>query len=290
MEGIQVFAFTVTSMLWCGFAFSQTTRVDHHPTEEKAIHEACPERNAFGSRVSAGYRFDPKLGYITRCLSVEEGKAAVAEEKAIQEGSKLARLNNITVASDGGQAVKSYALPGNTSTGAMPNMAVGGVTTFQTFPSNTENPIKAIVTGAGQSIREMNNKQVAAGLFVPPRTSCGNFNSLRNALASILLQVDEVERSFLEGISFYPACQAHDACYGNCQKKTRDEDDKEACDNEFKQLMTAICDKVTNKIRRSSCLNNRDLYYSAVKKLGKSAYIEAKKACIATPPLQQASP
>ena len=53
--------------------------------EEKAIHEACPRRDAFGIGIPIGYRFDQRSGGTTRCMSVAEGKAAVAEENAIQE-------------------------------------------------------------------------------------------------------------------------------------------------------------------------------------------------------------
>ena len=85
MARIQVLVFTVTAVLWCGSAFSQPAGADRHVAEENAIQEACPARDAFGSGIPVGYRYDIQGGGIKRCMSVAEGRAAVAEENAIQE-------------------------------------------------------------------------------------------------------------------------------------------------------------------------------------------------------------
>lgn len=95
-------------------------------------------------------------------------------------------------------------------------------------------------------------------------------------------------------VSYVPACNAHDVCYGTCNT------DKAACDRAFEETMKQACrtqyppppseQADENWPRRSQCLSRAGLYGRLVKDHGHSAYEAAQKeACECCPlrPLPQ---
>lgn len=82
--------------------------------------------------------------------------------------------------------------------------------------------------------------------------------------------------------SFRPACNAHDICYGTCNKE------KEACDGTFRDALDDACSKAypgpRNAALRKRCGETAEIYTGAVGFLGSSAYVRAQEeACICCP-------
>lgn len=129
-----------------------------------------------------------------------------------------------------------------------------------TFSKGTERSVEHFIKKSASLVTEKGMEKsikfvMDGGPTVPPLTSCGNSKSLRAAL-----QINEVKQAIKGGFSFEAACEAHDACYDNCQQT------KVECDSEFHKGMTAICAGTTNK---SLCFEDRNVYYSAVNQYGK---------------------
>lgn len=89
------------------------------------------------------------------------------------------------------------------------------------------------------------------------------------------------------GVSFVPACNAHDCCYDRCNQS------KAVCDNNFLSDLSGICNAAfpgtgfAQRIKRGGCLQQADLYYSAVSSYGQGAYDDAQKlSCDCCPPGQ----
>ena len=81
----------------------------------------------------------------------------------------------------------------------------------------------------------------------------------------------EVGASYM-GISFDPACDAHDACY--VSKDTRF---RKSCDDTFKNDATVICEGLgLGKKSKEFCFQSRDAAYSAIRQFGGGAWCQAK--------------
>ena len=74
------------------------------------------------------------------------------------------------------------------------------------------------------------------------------------------------------GFYFLPACQAHDACY---EDPTRGS--KQACDRSFLETMRQECVRFPRG-QRATCGSLADTYFDAVDMLGGSAFDNARKA------------
>ncbi|HEY9704830.1 MAG TPA: phospholipase A2 [Allocoleopsis sp.] len=76
------------------------------------------------------------------------------------------------------------------------------------------------------------------------------------------------------GVSFEEACNNHDRCYGIIGKSQQD------CDKAFHKEMLDKCARkfktIIAKPLRASCNGAADVYYSAVKKYGGTAYRAAQ--------------
>ncbi len=103
---------------------------------------------------------------------------------------------------------------------------------------------------------------VAASLSL---TQCGSAWYQR-----LPLQYFELDQALLAGYSFDSACQAHDACYGDC--KTRKED----CDMQLLQNAEGVC---ADALLKSNCLNAAKVFHFAVSKFGDTAFKEARCKC-----------
>jgi len=82
------------------------------------------------------------------------------------------------------------------------------------------------------------------------------------------------------GVSFEPACNNHDRCYGIIGKS------RDACDNTFHNEMLTVCrekypdgkflGKSIRKPQRIACNGAADTYFKAVREKGGSAYKQAQ--------------
>jgi RHS repeat-associated protein len=72
-------------------------------------------------------------------------------------------------------------------------------------------------------------------------------------------------------VSFKPACDSHDGCYGVCGAS------KQLCDDKFLKDMKAECDKaISNPILKQKCYQNAESYAWAVRGWGDNAFNTAQ--------------
>ena len=103
----------------------------------------------------------------------------------------------------------------------------------------------------------------------PSLTDCGSETWQR-----YLLQYNEVvQATIIGGFSFNTICQAHDACYGDCQT------DKSDCDKNLLSDAERVCESIQNK---ALCIADAKLYFDAVSKVGDLAFSRARANCPTT--------
>lgn len=80
------------------------------------------------------------------------------------------------------------------------------------------------------------------------------------------------------GVSFVPACNAHDCCYDRCNAS------KAGCDTDFHTSLTAICNAAfpgtgwAQDLKRGGCISQGDTYYDFVNARGQPFYDQAQRA------------
>lgn len=80
--------------------------------------------------------------------------------------------------------------------------------------------------------------------------------------------------------NFTPACNAHDRCYGTCNKS------RQQCDIQMRNRMWAACDRAYGRrgqenLWRLRCRDRANTYFKAVRRGGQAAYEDAQEeACI----------
>lgn len=135
-------------------------------------------------------------------------------------------------------------------------------------------PLSTITAGSASQTSTASNK-----LSVPSFTACGSGNNWKDKAIHGFAQYYEVLQALGGGFSFNAACQAHDACYDQCEP--RPPTHKDDCDKEFERTMAAICDTARDQ---SLCRNHQAAFFKIVKTRGGDAYAEAGKKC-PSPPL-----
>ena len=108
-------------------------------------------------------------------------------------------------------------------------------------------------------------------------TSCGSVSHQESLLKAteevdtrILLQAKEVTQAVFGGYSFEAACQAHDACYGDCRTP------KPVCDEKLRTDASAVCKSTWNK---STCNSDAQAFFLAVSKFGGEPFNQARGNC-----------
>ena len=76
-------------------------------------------------------------------------------------------------------------------------------------------------------------------------------------------------------ITFTPACDNHDMCYGTCNS------DQDSCDNDLLSDLTSVCYPIEDPICRAACTAAALLYYAGVQDLGWIWYEDAQVAACA---------
>ena len=103
---------------------------------------------------------------------------------------------------------------------------------------------------------------------VPPLTVCGS------TMGQIVgAQIMEVLQATLGGYSFDVACQAHDACYGDCKTTKAD------CDKKLLTDAEGVCESAR---LRNFCISDAQGAFLLVSKMGEVPFREARANCSAT--------
>jgi hypothetical protein len=84
------------------------------------------------------------------------------------------------------------------------------------------------------------------------------------------LQFLEVEQAIGGGYSFNTACQAHDACYGDC-RTVRSE-----CDKKLLADAEGVCESAQNK---ANCIADAQIFFQAVSEKGDTPFKQARANC-----------
>lgn len=88
------------------------------------------------------------------------------------------------------------------------------------------------------------------------------------------LQFLEVEQAIKGDYSFNAACQAHDACYGDCKTI------KPECDKKLLTDAEAVCESAQNK---ANCFADAQIFFQAVSDKGDMPFREARDKCYKGP-------
>lgn len=99
----------------------------------------------------------------------------------------------------------------------------------------------------------------------PSLTDCGSKWYQR-----LGLQFLEIEQAIRGGYSFNTACQAHDACYGDCKIS------KSECDTKLLSDAEETCKNVKNSM---NCNADAQLFFQAVSEKGDTAFNQARATC-----------
>jgi len=109
---------------------------------------------------------------------------------------------------------------------------------------------------------------VAPNVSASVTTSCGSNSGL-----TAVLQIYELGQALSNGISFNAACEAHDKCYGTRDPKLT----KAYCDDMFARIATETCNGAV--VSKRACLDQKDLFLTAIRKYGENSYCEARGTC-----------
>ncbi len=93
------------------------------------------------------------------------------------------------------------------------------------------------------------------------------------------LQFLEVSQATVVGFSFNTACQAHDACYGDCRTGKPESDKKLLCDKKLLEDAEGVCESAWN---RAICISYAQIFFQAVSKKGDTPFKQARANCPAT--------